>query len=293
LERYAAGDRAEAVGTVLRGVAGAVGFAAVQRTLPGALALAEEDADTFFQTELPALQVWRFASEEARLITQPLLAVRGADSGAVTPVFGEGVAMLRGWLPRTESLVVPEATHGLPFMNPHGLAEGLTAFFARHPLPPQTRQRDDAVASRVRATHQSVVPSGVNGTGAKTTLLAGRTAPLPTKGASSVTNPAPAAPVKFVALYGPPADAAAFERHYAETHVPLAHQLPGLRRVETAQILGTAQGGIAPYYRIAELWFDDIAQLQAAAVSAEGQALVADVANFATGGVTVLVARAG
>ena len=53
-----------------------------------------------------------------------------------------------------------------------------------------------------------------------------------------------------------------------------------------------AQGGIAPYYRIAELWFDDIDQLQAAAVSAEGQALVADVANFATGGVTVLIAQA-
>jgi uncharacterized protein (TIGR02118 family) len=104
--------------------------------------------------------------------------------------------------------------------------------------------------------------------------------------------PAPAGPVKFVALYGPPADPAAFDRYYAETHVPLAHQLPGLRRVETAQILGTAQGGTAPYYRTAELWFDDIGQLQAAAESAEGQALVADVANFATGGVTVLVARA-
>ena len=92
-------------------------------------------------------------------------------------------------------------------------------------------------------------------------------------------------------LYGPPADPAAFERHYAETHVPLAHQIPGLQRVETALILGTAQGRLAPYYRIAELWFADVGRLQIAAASAEGQALAADAANFATGGITVLIAR--
>jgi uncharacterized protein (TIGR02118 family) len=293
LERYAAGDRAGAVATVLRGVAGAAGFEAVQRVLPGALELAETDADTFFQTELQALQAWRFASEEAWRITQPVLAVRGADSDAVTPVFGEGVAMLREWLPHAEALIVPEATHGLPFMNPCELAEGLTAFFARHPLRPQTRQSEDAVAFADQATDQRAVPNGSNGAGAKMALRANRAAPSPTQEASPEANPAQSDPVKFVALYGQPTDAADFERYYAETHVPLAQQLPGLRRVETAQILGTPQGEIAPYYRIAELWFDDIAQLQAAAVSAEGQALVADIANFATGGVTVLVARAG
>jgi uncharacterized protein (TIGR02118 family) len=292
LQRYAAGDRAGAVATVLRGVAGVAGFAAVQRALPGALELAEADAGTFFQTELPALQEWRFAVEEARRIDRPVLVVRGADSDAVTPVFGEGVAMLREWLPEAEASVVLEATHGMPFMNPCGLAEGLTAFFARHPLRPEPRQDQDAVPHQDRAKDQQVVSSGFNGAGAKTALLASRTAPPPTQEISPVANPAPAARVKSVALYGPPTDDEAFERHYAETHVPLAHQLPGLRRVETALIVGTAQGGIAPYYRIAELWFDDIDQLLAAAMSAEGQALVADVANFATGGVTVLVAQA-
>ena len=115
--------------------------------------------------------------------------------------------------------------------------------------------------------------------------------PLPRE-APAEAIPDPAGPVKFVALYGPPADAAAFERYYAETHVPLARRLPGLQQVETTLILNAAQGEVAPYYRIAELWFTDIGQLQAAVMSAEGQALTADVANFATGGVTVLVARA-
>jgi uncharacterized protein (TIGR02118 family) len=109
--------------------------------------------------------------------------------------------------------------------------------------------------------------------------------------APTLASPTPAGPVKFVTLYGPPIDPATFERHYAETHVPLAHRLPGLQRVDTALILGMAQGGPAPYYRIAELWFTGLEQLQAAATSAEGQALAADVANFATGGLTVLIAR--
>jgi uncharacterized protein (TIGR02118 family) len=54
--------------------------------------------------------------------------------------------------------------------------------------------------------------------------------------------------------------------------------------------VGTPDGSAAPYYRIAELWFRDLAQLQATFGSPEGQATVADLANFATGGVTVLVA---
>jgi uncharacterized protein (TIGR02118 family) len=243
IERYGTGDRAGAVETVLRGVAGETGLAALQRAVPGALELAETDADTFFLTELPALQAWRFGAQEVRRIGQPVLTVRGTDSDAVAPVFGEGIAQLHGWLPHAESLVVPDATHGLPFMNPGGLAEGLTAFFGRHPLAPQSASR------------------AMDGA------------------------------VKLVALYGPPTDVAAFERYYAETHVPLAHRLPGLLLVETARLLGTAEGDPAPYHRIAELWFADMAQFQAAATSPAGQALAADVPNFATGGVTVLVAQ--
>lgn len=32
--------------------------------------------------------------------------------------------------------------------------------------------------------------------------------------------------VKLILLYGPPTDAAAFEDHYANTHVPLAAKIP-------------------------------------------------------------------
>jgi uncharacterized protein (TIGR02118 family) len=98
--------------------------------------------------------------------------------------------------------------------------------------------------------------------------------------------------VKLVVCYGAPEDPAAFDRHYAETHVPLVDKIPDLRRFEAGKVLGTPDGSAAPYYYIAELSFDSLEALQAAMGSAEGQAAGADVETFATGGVTLMIAEA-
>jgi len=98
--------------------------------------------------------------------------------------------------------------------------------------------------------------------------------------------------VKLVVAYGAPDDPAAFDEHYSTTHAPLAEKIPNLLRFETGRVLGTADGTAAPYYFIAELLFDDAEQLQAAMASPEGQAASADVANFATGGATLMIAEA-
>ena len=95
--------------------------------------------------------------------------------------------------------------------------------------------------------------------------------------------------VKLIVLYGQPTDPAAFEDHYAATHIPLVGHIPNLRRFEASKVAPNPDGSPAPYYRVAELWFDDEAQLQASTGSPEGQATVADIGNFATGGATVLV----
>ena len=97
--------------------------------------------------------------------------------------------------------------------------------------------------------------------------------------------------VKAVVLYGPPEDSDAFERYYANTHTALAKAVPGLRRFEAAQGVATPDGSAVPYQRIAELTFDDMDALQAGLGSDEGQAAVNDIANFATGGVTVFFAE--
>lgn len=95
--------------------------------------------------------------------------------------------------------------------------------------------------------------------------------------------------VKLMVLYGPPEDAAAFEEHYANTHVPLAAKMPHVERFEAGRVIGTPDGGDSPYHRIAELWFDSAEDLQAAAGSDEGQATTGDIPTFATGGATLLI----
>lgn len=48
-------------------------------------------------------------------------------------------------------------------------------------------------------------------------------------------------------------------------------------------------GGPGAIYRIAELYFADFAAMEAALASPEAQEAFADVANFATGGVTATI----
>jgi uncharacterized protein (TIGR02118 family) len=97
--------------------------------------------------------------------------------------------------------------------------------------------------------------------------------------------------VKAVVLYGPPQDPDAFERYYADTHTALALKIPGLQRFEAARGFATPDGSAVPYQRIAELTFEDMEALEAGFSSEDGQAAVNDIANFATGGVTVFYAE--
>lgn len=96
--------------------------------------------------------------------------------------------------------------------------------------------------------------------------------------------------VKLTVLYGQPKDAAAFEKYYAETHMPIASKMK-IRKIELSKVIGTPDGSKPPFYRIADVYFDDAAHMQQAMASAEGQATVGDLSNFATGGVTVLVSE--
>ena len=91
-------------------------------------------------------------------------------------------------------------------------------------------------------------------------------------------------------LYGHPDDPAAFESYYASTHGPLVDKIDGLRSW-SSRLIASMDDDQPPYYRIAELAFDSLAQLQAAMGSAEGQAAVDDIPNFASGGVTTFVAH--
>jgi pimeloyl-ACP methyl ester carboxylesterase len=134
VQLYRAGDKAGAIDTFLRGVCGSGYRSVLDQALPGAFDQHVADADTFFGQELPALQQWVLTQEDAKRITQPALAVVGARSLELDPIWGERHQLLLDWLPNVESFVLRDATHLLQVENPRGMAEGLAAFFARHPL---------------------------------------------------------------------------------------------------------------------------------------------------------------
>jgi uncharacterized protein (TIGR02118 family) len=89
---------------------------------------------------------------------------------------------------------------------------------------------------------------------------------------------------RLVVVYKTPKDASAFDKYYTNTHVPLANKIPGLRRYEVSSGPVASPGGPSGVHLVAILQFDDVAAIQAAFASPEGQAAAADLQNFATGG---------
>jgi uncharacterized protein (TIGR02118 family) len=94
---------------------------------------------------------------------------------------------------------------------------------------------------------------------------------------------------RLLVMYKTPRDAAAFDKHYKEKHIPLAKKIPGLKKYEISKGGVGTPAGLAPYHLIAILHFDDMAAIQKAFGSAEGQAAVADVQTFATGGADIFM----
>jgi uncharacterized protein (TIGR02118 family) len=93
---------------------------------------------------------------------------------------------------------------------------------------------------------------------------------------------------QVLVLYNTPADPAAFDRYYHQTHIPLAQKIPGLRSCVISNGPVQALAGIAPHL-VATLHFDSLADLNAPLASPEGQAAAADLSNFASAGATLLI----
>jgi uncharacterized protein (TIGR02118 family) len=90
--------------------------------------------------------------------------------------------------------------------------------------------------------------------------------------------------VKVSVLYGTPKDPDAFEKYYAETHIPLVRKVKGIRRAEYSKGLPQPDGKPPTYYRIAEMWFSSVKQMQTVTATDDWKKVIDDVPNFATGG---------
>ena len=94
-------------------------------------------------------------------------------------------------------------------------------------------------------------------------------------------------------IYKQPKDTAAFEKYYAETHVPLvgANQPEiGFTRAELTKFESSLDGSAPALYRQAELYFPSMDALKKGTATPGFKKVADDLANFASGGLDALVA---
>lgn len=108
-------------------------------------------------------------------------------------------------------------------------------------------------------------------------------------------TPAPDAPTvdlnAIQIIYDHPTDPAAFQDYLHNQHLPMAWELPGLRQIIAHSDLIGVDGVQSDIYQIGTVIFESQAALEADIATDHGQAVVADIANFATGGFTAYLAH--
>ena len=114
------------------------------------------------------------------------------------------------------------------------------------------------------------------------------------KPAPEVQQPAAPAGVKWalVVLYAQPKDTVAFEKYYAETHLPLlalhAKEI-GATRGELLKFNTFTDGKPAAFYREADLRWDTQEAMEKGMATDGFKTVAADIPKFATGGFSVMI----
>jgi uncharacterized protein (TIGR02118 family) len=112
--------------------------------------------------------------------------------------------------------------------------------------------------------------------------------------AEPAADPAATGPAAIVTvIYNTPKDTAAFEKYYRETHLPLVsanQQEIGFTRADLTRFSSNLDGSKPAYYRQAELYFPSMADAKKGMATAGFKKVADDLANFASGGLTGLLA---
>ena len=99
--------------------------------VPGAVAQAIKDADTFFGIELPALTEWAFGPEQPAGIHQPVLSVLGTQT---QPLWVEVADFLRPSLPHVEDCTIDGVGHLLHIQRPPTVARAMAEFLGSNSM---------------------------------------------------------------------------------------------------------------------------------------------------------------
>jgi pimeloyl-ACP methyl ester carboxylesterase len=129
-EAYGRGDHEEALAIFMSAVSGldwATCRSVLEDRLPGAIAQAIKDADTFFGVELPALTQWQFGPEQAAAVSQPVLSVLGSQT---QPLWVDVAEFLRSSLPHVKDCAIDGVGHLLHVERPEPVARAMADFLA-------------------------------------------------------------------------------------------------------------------------------------------------------------------
>jgi uncharacterized protein (TIGR02118 family) len=96
---------------------------------------------------------------------------------------------------------------------------------------------------------------------------------------------------KLIALYRTPPDPAAFDKYYADVHLPLVKKIPGLIRTVLNRGFAPPWGGESAFYLIVEMHFADEAAFGKAMNSPENRAAGKDARQFAGELVTLVTVK--
>jgi pimeloyl-ACP methyl ester carboxylesterase len=131
-EAYANGDHAGALAlfmSVVSGLEWTTGRSLLEERVPGAVAQAITDADTFFGIELPALTEWEFGAEQAARLNRPVLSMLGSET---QPLWFEVAEFLGSALPQVDECTIDGVGHLLHIQRPEPVARGMAEFLARN-----------------------------------------------------------------------------------------------------------------------------------------------------------------
>lgn len=95
--------------------------------------------------------------------------------------------------------------------------------------------------------------------------------------------------VKIVVIYPRPQDEELFERLYKDEHIPMVEEkLKGITRLVLTKVNSSPQGKVAAY-RLAELHFSSMDDLNKCVESQAGQEVVAHASKISTGGPPIML----
>ena len=97
--------------------------------------------------------------------------------------------------------------------------------------------------------------------------------------------------VKVLILFGNPVDIPLFEQYFERVHRPLLAEIPELQAVQINKVAGAVVGE-SSFHLVVELQFHTEEAMQDGLNSDQGQTMARDLANFASGGVTILLCHA-